>query len=85
MPYELEETRIRNLYNLRIQNKDSRPVTLMVRSVDSDQTVEWVIPQPELDFEAMEDQQIVLFAFVDREAYEGRFPLKVEVVNPGRR
>ena len=40
------------------------------------------IPQSELEFGPMEDQQIVLFAFVERSDYEGRFPLALEVENP---
>jgi cytochrome c oxidase accessory protein FixG len=81
MPYTIEEGRFRNLYNLRIQNKDSDPVTLRVRATESAVPVEWVIPQDELAFEGMEDQQIVLFAFVDRADYDGRFPVIIEVEN----
>ena len=77
--------RIRNLYNLRIQNKKPEPHTYFIRvesgGEGSDLAPEFIVPQPKVRIAGLDDQQVPIFAYLSREAYEGTFPLVFTVAD----
>ncbi len=74
MPYTLEEHRIRNLVNVHLQNKRTEEATLFVRPGESQGLpIEYLVPQPRVHLAAMEDQQVPVFVFADRKAFDQNF------------
>jgi hypothetical protein len=82
LPYELEGERIRNLYQLHLQNKSDQPIQLdLVPHQDPGSPVEYLIPQPEVSLEGMEDADVPIYLYLDRSSYEGSFPVGLTVIN----
>ncbi len=82
MPYVIEEDRIRNLVNLRIQNKTDDPgVYLIELSDDGGKGLEAIIPQGTLRLDPLQEDQTPVFLYLDKAAYDGAFPVRLAVTD----
>jgi hypothetical protein len=84
MPYVLEGDRLRNLYNLRIQNKEplDRTYRIEFQAMEGNADgLEVLIPQPQLNIAGLGDSQVPIFLYVPRDAYEGSFPVTFAVTD----
>lgn len=80
LPYVLEEGRIRNLYTLHLQNKQADPVVLEIEvGEDPSGAVDFLIPQAKVRLAAMEDQEVPVFAFLERNRFESSFEIGLVV------
>lgn len=83
MPYLLEGDRIRNLYSIHLQNKEDKPITLEIRGDDTAApSLEFLISQPSVVLQPLEDQEVPVFVYVDRSQFHGAFPLDLVVTDP---
>ncbi len=74
MPYTIADGRIRNLLNLHLQNKQDRPMVLKIEpETETAGQVEFLIPQPRVQLEPMQDLEFPVFAYVDQDNYHGAF------------
>ena len=84
-PYQLEQDRIQNLLNLRIQNKLSEPRTYFVQAdttnVPDGVRLSFVIPQPKIRVEALEQAVTPVFVYTDRATYQETFGISFSVVD----
>jgi cytochrome c oxidase accessory protein FixG len=82
LPYVLEENRIRNLFNLHLQNKGSEP-TVYVIAVDesAESSFEWILPEGRIMLEGGDNQQWPIFVYLPIEAYDEATPLRLTVTD----
>ena len=80
MPYTLEGERVRNLFTIHLQNKQSHEITL---AISGDETaaagIEFLIPQATVDLQPMADLEVPVFAYLSRDAFDSNFPLLLTV------
>lgn len=82
MPYLIEGDRLRNLYDLHIQNKGNKTSSYSIAVADSGRSgLSVIIPQPVLHLDALEDGQTPLFLYLPRKAYHGAFPVTLSVAD----
>jgi cytochrome c oxidase accessory protein FixG len=81
MPYVIENDRISNLVNLRIQNKTDQPGVYLIDVVDDNAGLDVIIPQSSLRLGAMQDDQTPVFLYLDRALYEEAFPVHLTVTD----
>ncbi|MDO9171318.1 MAG: cytochrome c oxidase accessory protein CcoG [bacterium] len=82
MPYLFEGGRIRNLYNLHLQNKGDRASTYSIALTSGDRPgLELILPQPIVRLDPLEDGQTPLFLYLDRALYTGSFPMTLTVTD----
>jgi cytochrome c oxidase accessory protein FixG len=83
MPYSLEGERIRNLYSIHLQNKTDE---LLVLEIEGDtggkSSLEFLIPQPSVRLQPLEDHEVPVFVYMAREEFDGAFPLYLVVTDP---
>lgn len=82
MPYVIEEGRIRNLFNLRVQNKEDAARTYSIRVLagsPGDPHPEIVVAQPDLTLDAFRDATVPVFALLPRDRYTGPFAIRLVV------
>jgi cytochrome c oxidase accessory protein FixG len=80
MPYVLEGERIRNLYTVRIENKEARDETFFLDAAGAaDTDPELVIAQPRVRIAGFDQADVPVFAYVPRSAYAAPFPLTFTV------
>jgi cytochrome c oxidase accessory protein FixG len=82
MPYAIEDNTIRNLFNLRVENKrpDEHAFALSVAPAAPGQPpVRVVIAQPEITLPAMSDTTVPVFAIVALDDYHAPFTIAVAV------
>ncbi len=77
MPYVLEETSIRNLYSLHVQNKTAAAATYRIEphpeTLAAHPRLTFIIAQPQLRLEALDDGEAPIFATLPRDDYEASF------------
>lgn len=81
LPYDLTETEIRNVANLRIQNKGSRAaVYFLAAEADSGAPrPEIILATPRMEIASLEGATTSVIVRVPRDAYSGAFPVQVSV------
>jgi cytochrome c oxidase accessory protein FixG len=82
MPYTIEGQAIRNLFNLRVENKrpEARAFALRVAAgTTGEPRAEVVIAQPEITLPAMSDATVPVFVTVHLDAYREPFPIAMTV------
>ena len=83
IPFTFVEERIRNLYNLHIQNKTGDTATYTIAAAESTTNdypeLDFIIPQPSVVLESFEDGEFPLFAEIDRAHYGGPFTFHLVV------
>ena len=86
LPYTLDGGVIRNLYNVRVENKRPEARTFTLR-VEAPQVGAFapavVVARPELTLEGLTDDTVPVFVTVPRESYREPFALRLEVVDAG--
>ena len=86
MPFVLEQTAIRNVYNLHIQNKTTEPKTYRISEGEVAEgagvDVSFIIPQSEVRLEGLADTQVPIIAMVDRSAWTQAFEITFVVSEP---
>ncbi|MEM9553606.1 MAG: cytochrome c oxidase accessory protein CcoG [Acidobacteriota bacterium] len=83
IPYMLEGERIRNLYSIHLQNKTNEPITLEIMGDEAVAPgIEYLIPQPSVVLQALEDHEVPVFAYLNRDQFDGSFPLDLVVADP---
>ncbi len=77
MPYTMEESSIRNLYSLHVQNKTAVAATYRIEphpeTLTAHPRMTFIIAQPELRLEALDDGEAPIFATLPRDGYESSF------------
>jgi cytochrome c oxidase accessory protein FixG len=83
LPYVLEEDSIRNVYTLRVQNKQDRAqvYTISVEPEGAPASLEVVVSQPSIHVEALADERTPIVARVSRTDWDLPFPLKLRVTD----
>jgi len=82
MPYVMEEERIRNLFNLHIQNKSSEPAVYGIASAaENSSELEFIIPQMEVALASGEDFEVPIFVYLPKSAYNDEIPLSFQITN----
>jgi cytochrome c oxidase accessory protein FixG len=82
LPYVLEEDRIRNLFNLHIQNKGAEPAVFRIEFERGEEnSFEVILPQEVVRLGGGENQQVPLFVYLPRAAYAGEIPLRLTVTD----
>jgi polyferredoxin len=82
LPYVLEENRIRNLFNLHLQNKGSEPTVYVIAVDDSAESgFEWILPEGRIMLEGGDNQQWPIFVYLPIEAYDEATPLRLTVTD----
>lgn len=82
LPYQLRETTIRNVYNVRIQNKttETRTYELTARVVDGEgETITFTIAQPTVTLEGLADTRTPIVAEGPREGWSGSRPIEIVI------
>jgi len=80
MPFVIEGEKVRNLFTIHLQNKQSRAVTLEISGDEQAAPgIEFLIPQPSVTLQPMEDLEVPVFAYVSRSQFDGAFPLLLTV------
>ena len=83
MPYTIEETVIRNLITLHLQNKSAEPRTYFLTPVvpEAAQALEpsFIVPEPRVHLAGMADARVPLFVTVSRDRYKEPFKMSVAV------
>jgi cytochrome c oxidase accessory protein FixG len=80
LPYTLDESEIRNVFNLNVQNKSERRAVYHLEAAAGD-PVRLVVAQPRLEVESLADATTSIVARVDRGAYAGNVPVTVAVTD----
>ena len=74
LPYTLEAGTIRNHFTLQLQNKSDRRRVYFVAPGGGELTgyddLEFIIPQPRVEVDALSDQPVTIFATMPRSSYE---------------
>jgi cytochrome c oxidase accessory protein FixG len=87
LPFSFVEDRIRNLYNLHVQNKTDRAATYTIAAAESTTAdyprLEFIIPQESVVLESFEDGEFPIFAELPRSAYGGPFTFHLVVTDSG--
>jgi cytochrome c oxidase accessory protein FixG len=77
MPFILEEASIRNLYNIHVQNKTASVATYRIEAhpetLAAHPEMAFIIAQPELRLEALDDGEAPIFVTLPRDRYEATF------------
>jgi cytochrome c oxidase accessory protein FixG len=82
MPYLLEGQRIRNLYNLHVQNKTGEPAVYLIEVGNEERPgLEVIVPQTALRLDAGEDAELPIFAYYGKGDYDAPFPVYISVVD----
>ncbi len=85
LPFVLEETTIRNLYSLHVQNKTAVKATYRIaphpESVAAHPELEFIIAQKELTLESLADGEAPIFATLPRDVYSGSFDFQFLVTD----
>jgi cytochrome c oxidase accessory protein FixG len=82
VPYTIEGERIQNLYHIHLENKGAETIHLKLSAGnDRDGLVEYVISQPDVRLEGMQDAEVPIYASMDRKNYAGPFPLSLAVTD----
>ncbi len=85
MPFVLEEDKIRNLYNLHIQNKTGEDRVYFIEPRPGKEAEpfdpEYVTPIKRLEIDSFDDKSIPVFVFVERKKYSDYFPLGIAVTD----
>jgi cytochrome c oxidase accessory protein FixG len=75
LPFTVEEGRIRNLYNLRLENKDDRPAVYFVApaagALAGHPGTEFIVPQPRVALPAMGGAPVTAFVVMPLQSYAG--------------
>ena len=84
MPYTIEGVSIRNLFNLRVENKRAEPRTFALRAAPpaaGAPAAEVVIGQPEITLDALADTTVPVFVTLPAAAYGEPFPVPLTVTD----
>ncbi len=85
LPFILEEKSIRNLYSLHVQNKTAATATYRIEphpdSVAAHPELAFIIAQPEIRLEALDDREAPIFAILPRENYDAPFEISFLVTD----
>ena len=85
LPYVLEETSIRNLYSLHVQNKTAEKATYSIaphpESVAANPELAFIIAQKQITLEALADGELPIFATLPRDVYSGSFEFQFLVTD----
>jgi len=81
MPYTLVDGTIRNLYTLKIQNKDMEPHTYLVTPIPPEEGAQprFIVAQPEVRIPGLETAEVPIFAELPRSEYQVAFPLQLAI------
>lgn len=81
MPYTLVDGAIRNLYTLKIQNKDEDPHTYLVTPIPPKDHAapRFIVAQPEVRIPGLEAAEIPIFAELARSDYQVAFPMQMAI------
>ena len=85
MPYTIEQQALRNLFNVRVENKrtEARTFTLRVAPpAAGSPAAEVVIAQPEVTLAPMSDTTVPVFVTVELDAYREPFTILMTVTEP---
>jgi len=86
MPYAIEGKSIRNLFNVRVENKRSEAHRFTLRALPpaaGAPAVQVVIAQPEITLDALSDATVPVFATAGLDAYADPFPIGFTVTDEG--
>lgn len=85
MPYTLEETRIRNVFSVRVQNKTDLRQTYFLEpeSIEAPgaPTPEFIISQARVRLAGLADTKVPIFVYVGRDQYKAPFELGIAVTD----
>ncbi len=82
MPYLIEGERIRNLYNLHVQNKTGEPAVYVIEAGSLEvEGFEVIVPQPILRLAAGDGVELPIFAYYSKDAYDEPFTVFISVVD----
>jgi len=83
LPYVLEEDWIRNVYNVRVQNKQDRPQTYTISAEPKGgpESLEIVVAQPTIRLEGLADLRTPIVARVSRTDWDMPFPITLRVTD----
>lgn len=83
MPFVIEGEKVRNLYTIHLQNKQPQVVTLEISGDEAAAPgIEFLIPQSSVNLQPMDDLEVPVFVFVNRDQFDGAFPLTLTVRDP---
>jgi polyferredoxin len=81
LPYALDGDAIRNLYTVRIQNKEAAARTYFLTVAAEGPAPEFVVAQPRVRVEGLQEAQVPVFAALPRDRFTAHFPVRFTVTD----